>query len=289
MQALYQRLAPELVPRVLYDTLPATRRKEALAAIEAQTSRVIVCVDMLGEGFDLPTLKVGAFHDSHKSLSPMIQLIGRLARTESPVPIGTASVFVRQDPKHALSPLRFLLREDPDWDTVLSDVTERATARADEISAFEASFDNASADVPVGLLEPKMSAIAFETSVSDWDPHAARGIYGDLILDDSICTSVANDRAWFVIETTEDVRWGDVPSLRATDYVLVLMYLDRDRRLPLRPRFGHPAGLRTPGRGRRRPRSRRSCRRSGGRRRAHPTRRCGLSRGCPVSLPSACH
>jgi hypothetical protein len=115
--------------------------------------------------------------------------------------------------------------------TVLSDVTERATERADEISAFEASFDNAPADIPVGLLEPKMSAIAFETSVSDWDPHAARRIYGEAILDDIICTSVANDVAWFVIESTEDLRWGDVPSLRATDYTLIIMHLDRVRSL----------------------------------------------------------
>lgn len=231
IHALYNRLAPEFAPRVLYNTLPAGRRKEALQAIRARTSRVIVCVDMLGEGFDLPTLKVGAFHDSHKSLSPMIQLIGRLARTASPVPIGTASVFVRQDPKDALSPLRFLLREDPDWDKVLSDITERVTERADEISAFEASFADSPVDVPVGLLEPKMSAIAFATSTTEWDPLAARRIYGELILDDLISTNTDDDIAWFVIETVGDLRWGDVPSLRATSYTLIVMHFDRARDL----------------------------------------------------------
>jgi superfamily II DNA or RNA helicase len=231
IHALYSRLAPELVPRVLYDWLPVSRRKEALEAIHAQTSRVIVCVDMLGEGFDLPTLKVGAFHDSHKSLSPMIQLIGRLARTASPVPIGTASVFVRQDPKEALSPLRFLLREDPDWDKVLSDVTERATQRADDIGAFESSFADAPVDVPVGLLEPKMSAIAYGTSATEWAPHAARSVYGELILDDLISTNTDNDVAWFVIEIIDDLRWADIPSLRATNYTLVVMHLDRARGL----------------------------------------------------------
>lgn len=228
IHTLYSRLAPDLLPQVLYDTLPPARRKEALSAIQARTSRIIVCVDMLGEGFDLPTLKVGAFHDSHRSLSPTIQLIGRLARTISPVPIGTASVFVRQDPKQALSPLRFLLKEDPDWDKVLSDVTERATQRADDISAFEASFDNSPTDVPVGLLEPKMSAIAFRTSASEWNPEAARSVYGEAILDDIICTSVDNDVAWFVIETVDHMRWGDVVSLHATDYKLIVMHLDRD-------------------------------------------------------------
>lgn len=231
IHALYSRLAPEFAPKVIYDSLRASERDAAIRAMRERSSRVIVCVDMLGEGFDLPTLKVGAFHDTHRSLSPMVQLIGRLARTSSPVPIGTASVFIRQDPKQALSPLRFLLREDPDWDKVLSDITERATERADEISEFEASFVDNPPDVPVGLLEPKMSARAFATTTVDWDPLAARAVYGDDILDGLISVNRDDTIAWFVIETVSDLRWGDIPSLRATDYTLVVLFLDRTQGL----------------------------------------------------------
>lgn len=227
IHALYSRLAPEFAPKAIYDSLPASERDAAIRAMRERSSRVIVCVDMLGEGFDLPTLKVGAFHDAHRSLSPMVQLIGRLARTSSPVPIGTASVFIRQDPKQALSPLRFLLREDPDWDKVLSDITERATERADEISEFQASFVHNPHDVPVGLLEPKMSARAFATTTVDWDPLAARAVYGGRILDGLISVNRDDTIAWFVIETVSDLRWGDIPSLRATDYTLVVLFLDR--------------------------------------------------------------
>lgn len=227
VHALYSRLAPEYAPKVIYDSLPVSQRTEAIRAMQEQSSRVIVCVDMLGEGFDLPTLKVGAFHDTHRSLSPMVQLIGRLARTSSPEPIGTASVFVRQDPRQALSPLRFLLREDPDWDKVLSDITERATERADEITAFEASFIDTPPDVPVGLLEPKMSARAFATTAVDWHPFAAHDIHRGSILDDLISVNRDNTIAWFVIETISTLRWGDVPSLRATDYTLVVLFFDR--------------------------------------------------------------
>lgn len=231
IHALYSRLAPEFAPKLIYDSLRAKERDAAIRAMRERTSRVIVCVDMLGEGFDLPTLKIGAFHDTHRSLSPMVQLIGRLARTSSPVPIGTASVFIRQDPKQTLSPLRFLLREDPDWDKVLSDITERATERADEISDFEASFVDNPPDVPVGLLEPKMSARAFATTAVDWDPLAARTVYGDAILDDLISVNRDGTIAWFVVETVTRLRWGDIPSLRATDYILVVLFLDRTQSL----------------------------------------------------------
>ena len=231
IHALYLRLAPEFAPKVIYDSLRTSERNAAIRAMRECSSRVIVCVDMLGEGFDLPTLKVGAFHDVHQSLSPMVQLIGRLARTSFSGPIGTASIFIRQDPKQALSPLRFLLREDPDWDKVLSDITERATERADEISEFEASFVEKPVDVPVSLLEPKMSARAFKTTTVNWDPLAARAVYGDAILDGLISVNRDNTIAWFVLETVSSLRWGDIPSLRATDYILFVLFLDRSQDL----------------------------------------------------------
>ncbi len=42
----------------------------------------IVCVDMFGEGYDFPKLKVAALHTPHRSLVPTIQFIGRFARVD---------------------------------------------------------------------------------------------------------------------------------------------------------------------------------------------------------------
>ena len=227
IHALYSWLAPEFDPKVIYDSLQTSEREMTIRAMRERSSRVIVCVDMLGEGFDLPTLKVGAFHDMPRSLSPVVQLIGRLARTSSPEPIGTASVFIRQDPKQALSPLRFLLREDPDWGKVLSDITERANEHAVEITEFEASFVANPADIPVGLLEPKMSARAFATTTVDWEPDAASAVYGDTILDGLISINEDDTIAWFVIKTATNLRWSSIPSLCATSYTLFILFLDR--------------------------------------------------------------
>jgi superfamily II DNA or RNA helicase len=41
----------------------------------------IVCVNMFGEGFNLPRLKIAAIHSPHKSLAVTLQFIGRFART----------------------------------------------------------------------------------------------------------------------------------------------------------------------------------------------------------------
>lgn len=225
--ALYERLAGDLNPRLLVEKLPKKTAQGNLKALRDGTSKIIVCVDMLGEGFDLPTLKVVAFHDPRRSLSPMIQLVGRVARTASARRVGAASVFVLQEPRMVLAPMRQLLREDADWNAVLSDITDRATARAEEVSEFDASFDAAPPDVPVKLLQPKMSAIAFRSSATEWDPLAAHDVYGERIMDDVVSVSRIEELAWFVVEHVDDMRWGHLPTLQQVSYDLIVMFYDR--------------------------------------------------------------
>jgi superfamily II DNA or RNA helicase len=54
----------------------ATARQKLLDG----SARIVVCVDMLGEGFDMPELKIAAFHDLRKSLAVTLQLAGRFTR-----------------------------------------------------------------------------------------------------------------------------------------------------------------------------------------------------------------
>jgi len=52
-----------------------------LEQLKTQILDGIICVDMLGEGFDFPNLKIGVIHNPHKSLAITLQFIGRFART----------------------------------------------------------------------------------------------------------------------------------------------------------------------------------------------------------------
>lgn len=229
---LYSSKAPELGPRVLHDGLSARGRDAVFTALGDRSCRIVVCVDMLGEGFDLPPLKIAALHDVKKSLGPMVQFIGRFSRTSTSTKIGTASVFVARDPSLALSPLRDLLREDADWNLLLRDITERATDKIEAISAFEQSFTGTPAEVPVTLLEPKMSAIAHRSAGRTWDPEGALEIYdAGRLLDRRIATSADGKIAWFILEHHANVRWGDVDELRETTFELIVLYFDDDRRL----------------------------------------------------------
>ena len=53
--------------------------------------KIIVAVDMLGEGFDLPQLKIAAFHDIRKSLPVTLQFAGRFTRTSIDDNLGNAT------------------------------------------------------------------------------------------------------------------------------------------------------------------------------------------------------
>ena len=52
----------------------------------------VICVDMLGEGFDFPRLKIAALHSPHRSLAVTLQFIGRFARVTAPN-LGRAAFF----------------------------------------------------------------------------------------------------------------------------------------------------------------------------------------------------
>ena len=77
---LYSRY-PEFKPVQLHTGVKSLRQREAIRRqILTGESRIVVCVDMLGEGFDLPELKIAAFHDIRKTLAVTLQLAGRFTR-----------------------------------------------------------------------------------------------------------------------------------------------------------------------------------------------------------------
>lgn len=76
--AIYERES-DLNPILI--TSKEKDKKSILDNIRSGQHKIIVCVDMLGEGFDLPQLKIAAIHDPHKSINILLQFTGRFTRT----------------------------------------------------------------------------------------------------------------------------------------------------------------------------------------------------------------
>jgi superfamily II DNA or RNA helicase len=94
---------------------------QAVEDLKAKKLDGIIAVDMLGEGFDFPNLKIAAVHSPHKSLAATLQFVGRFARTGGPA-IGQAKfVAVVQEIKGAL---RDLYVEGAEWQEIVPALTD---------------------------------------------------------------------------------------------------------------------------------------------------------------------
>lgn len=228
---LYQDLAGDLEPVILHSGETATNRKDALEAIRSRKSRVIVCVDMLGEGFDLPSLKVAAIHDPHKSLGVTLQFVGRFARATGSS-LGDATVVVGRPDLDYDDKLRQLYSEDADWNRIIRDLSEGAVEQQEEISEFEQGFASLPEEVALRNLLPKMSTVVYRTKTNDWDPQAILEVFPEEELLTVPIGLNAKDRvAWFVTEEHNPVRWGDLQTIDEVTYHLYVLHWNQQRQL----------------------------------------------------------
>lgn len=88
----------------------------------------VVCVDMFGEGYDFPKLKIAALHAPHRSLVPTLQFIGRFARTND-VATGDATLVA---PLSRLKEASLkLFKEGVDVSDLIDDVARAQIADAE--------------------------------------------------------------------------------------------------------------------------------------------------------------
>jgi len=77
---------------ILHSRLDEDERTRIEAALRNGVADVVVQVNILGEGYDLPTLSVAAVFRPYRSLSPYVQFVGRILRLAQPdVPYSPAN------------------------------------------------------------------------------------------------------------------------------------------------------------------------------------------------------
>jgi len=228
---IYQEIAGDLNPVVIHSRFSAAEKRQSLARINSRESRIIICVDMLGEGFDLPSLKVAAIHDPHKSLGVTLQFVGRFARVTGTA-LGPATVIVGRPEMEYDDTLRTLYAEDADWNIIIRDLSEKAVGYQQAVSEFEEAFGTLSDSISIRSLLPKMSTVVYRTMATNWQPGALADLFGEGQLITLPIPVNERDRvAWFVTELHGAVRWGDVRSLQDVSHDLYVLFWDETRRL----------------------------------------------------------
>lgn len=140
---LYKRVTKLDLPRV-HSGLGAKAVAKAIDALKTGAIDGVIAVDMLGEGFDLPNLKIAALHTPHKSLAITLQFIGRFARTTG-TNLGEATFFAIANEVQGEAERLFV--PGAEWNEIVEDLSQQRISDEKEVREVIAGFE---ADEPQG-------------------------------------------------------------------------------------------------------------------------------------------
>jgi superfamily II DNA or RNA helicase len=226
---IYASEFPEFNPVTIHTKVHAQDAKERLEALRARKSRILICVDMFGEGFDLPQLKIAALHDKHKSLAITLQFVGRFTRSLSTV--GDATVIANIADEAISNALRNLYAEDADWNFLLKMLSEAATGRARKRNEVLAGFTAVLPEIPLQVLTPRMSAVVYRTTCDEWSPMKVADVIQGGRLHAGPVINPEYRLAIFVTRDDEPVRWGAVKQIQDVEWNLHILHWNEEQRL----------------------------------------------------------
>lgn len=233
IKGVYQDLAPEFFPVVVYSGPGQKRKNEAaLHALTGQAenkSRVVICVNMLGEGFDLPQLKIAAIHDNHKSLAITLQFIGRFTRKAENV--GDAAVVINTADTGAEKALERLYSQGADWDHLISRLSEEKIEGQlelqDVIEELKSTGD-LHEKISLWNLHPSLSMQVYQTKCNNWTPES----YIKVFPKDSEFWHAVSDQSEILVVVgyqENSVKWGRYENLIESSYDLLIASWNKEQ------------------------------------------------------------
>ncbi|MCX6736416.1 MAG: DEAD/DEAH box helicase family protein [Candidatus Parcubacteria bacterium] len=231
--AIYDRIAPDLNPVLIHSEEDET--DASIEKIRSRQSRIVICVNMLGEGFDLPQLKIAAVHDTHKSLAILLQFTGRFTRTAGEA-IGDATVVANIADQDVSSALERLYSEDADWNQLLSEFSSDAAKTHSELIAFlnasevlDNSEDEEKIEISHHLLRPTFSTLMYEAN-SFTPKKFFEGIPRGINVH-RVWIHEESNTLYFVTRLESPIRWTRSRKLRDRIWDLHVFHFDEARNL----------------------------------------------------------
>ena len=159
----------EFNPVELHTGIKSLKKRAAIRRqIINKESRIVICVDMLGEGFDLPELKIAAFHDIRKTLAVTLQLAGRFTRSRQD--LGEATFIANIADVDVQEELRKLYARDPDWNVLLPELSDKMIGEQLSLQKFLEDFTQFIDEIPIESVRPATSMVIYKTECDNWTP-----------------------------------------------------------------------------------------------------------------------
>lgn len=192
----------------------------------------VVCVDMLGEGFDLPSLKLAAVHSPHRSLEVTLQFIGRFARTGDEQ-LGQARFFAV--PSEIEAETERLYREGAVWGEIVHNLSQGRIEREQTIRESFERFTppdvvaEETLDISLAALRPYFHVKIYKLST---DVDVSKGVEFPGELETLFHTFSEEDgTAVFITRDVEQPRWTSVDEFARIQYDLFVVVHDPGSRL----------------------------------------------------------
>jgi len=220
---IYQKYS-EYKPIVIYSGIE--NGSKILNDIKAGKHRIIVCVNMLGEGYDLPQLKIAAIHDEKQSLAITLQFIGRFTRTQGKK-YGNASFITNIAYPPIAEEINHLYQYDADWNCILPRLSESSISKEKDLEEFLNEVNGElTDDFSLKDIRPALSAIVYTTkSTSTFYNNWEKGLCNSSSYDiKKFATS--NDLFVAVLGKFIDVKWGGIQNVRNLTWDIIVVYFD---------------------------------------------------------------
>ncbi|MFA1705968.1 DEAD/DEAH box helicase [Mycobacterium intracellulare] len=226
MIKLYEEVGAQFAPIRIDTGMAVSTRAKHRDKLFRRESRIVVCVNMLGEGFDIPSLKIAAIHDPQKSLAVTLQFIGRFTRVGDNS-LGDASAFVPLQVAGIDERLRKLYGEDADWNEIIRDLTDHGVGQEKDRTDFEMAFGSLPREVALRSIHPKMSTVTFQSTTRlSWNPETIYDLFEDRLLTTQLGINNKDKVAWWVSREPTPVRWGEFSSFNELVHHLYVVHLD---------------------------------------------------------------
>ena len=229
---IYQEAAPEFSPMLVHSEMGDTDGR--IDTLRAGESRIVVCVNMLGEGFDLPELKIAAVHDMHRSLAILLQFTGRFTRSAAEN-IGDATVVANIADPDVSGALEQLYSEDADWNELLSEMSSEAAREHAQLVAFLNASQKLQGDdqedilISHQLLRPPLSTVVYRAT--EFRPRQFHeGLSAERHVH-AVWLHTPSNTLYFVTRTEPKLRWTRAQEVRDRQWALFILHYDADRNL----------------------------------------------------------
>lgn len=219
----HYKVYEDLKPVVIYSGISGQRT--LLDEIKRGDHRIVVCVNMLGEGFDLPQLKIAAIHDEKQSLPITLQFIGRFTRTAGNN-IGEASFVTNMAYPPMAEDIRDLYLKDADWNIIIPGLNDRTTSEEIEFADLLNEFPNLNeAEIPFQSINPALSTVIYRLDRFEWTPENWHNVYTEKEYDYRYANvNDSDDMLVIILGRLEGLDWSNYEGIQNRMWDVILLH-----------------------------------------------------------------